>query len=53
MNLKTRFINIKLIGLILLIVSCDSKMNKVDINENQLDKETSLYLKQHSENPIN
>ena len=53
MNLKTRFIKIKLIGLILLIVSCDSKMNKVDINENQLDKETSLYLKQHSENPIN
>ena len=53
MNLKTRFINIKFIGLILLIVSCDLKMNKVDINENQLDKETSLYLKQHSENPIN
>mgnify|MGYP003327774716 FL=1 len=53
MNLKIRFIYAKLLGLILLIISCDSNMNKIDINENQLGKETSLYLKQHSENPIN
>ena len=53
MNLKIGFINANLLGLILLIISCDSNMRKIDINENQLGKETSLYLKQHSENPIN
>ena len=53
MNLKIRFIHANLLGLILLIISCDSNMRKIDINENQLGKETSLYLKQHSENPIN
>jgi hypothetical protein len=53
MNLKIRFIHGNLLALILLITSCNSNMRKIDINENQLGKETSLYLKQHSENPIN
>jgi len=45
---------IKLYGLFLLIItSCSSEVNKESINKNQLGKETSLYLKQHSENPIN
>ncbi len=33
--------------------SCNSEVNINSINVNQLDKETSLYLKQHSQNPIN
>ena len=36
-----------------LIFSCNSEVNTNSINKNQLNKETSLYLKQHSENPIN
>ena len=36
-----------------LTFSCNSEVNINSINENQLNKETSLYLKQHSENPIN
>ena len=36
-----------------LIHSCTTEVNTNSINQNQLDKETSLYLKQHSENPIN
>ena len=33
--------------------SCNSEVNINSINVNQLDKETSLYLKQHAQNPIN
>ena len=36
-----------------LIYSCNSGVTTESINKNQLGKETSLYLKQHSENPIN
>ena len=36
-----------------LIYSCSSEVKTNSINKNQLNKETSLYLKQHSENPIN
>ena len=36
-----------------IIFSCNSEVNINSINKNQLNKETSLYLKQHSENPIN
>ena len=36
-----------------LIYSCSSEVNINSVNKNQLNKETSLYLKQHSENPIN
>ena len=36
-----------------LTFSCNSEVNINSINKNQLNKETSLYLKQHSENPIN
>ena len=36
-----------------LIHSCTSEVNTNSINQNQLDKETSRYLKQQSENPIN
>ena len=36
-----------------LIFSCNSEVNINSINKNQLSKETSLYLKQHSQNPIN
>ena len=36
-----------------LTISCNSEVNINSINKNQLNKETSLYLKQHSENPIN
>ena len=36
-----------------LIYSCSSEVNTNSVNKNQLNKETSLYLKQHSENPIN
>ena len=36
-----------------LTFSCNSDVNINSINKNQLNKETSLYLKQHSENPIN
>ncbi|MFL2633554.1 MAG: thioredoxin domain-containing protein [Candidatus Marisimplicoccus sp.] len=33
--------------------SCNSEVNTNSINQNQLNKETSLYLKQHAQNPIN
>ena len=36
-----------------LIFSCNSEVNINSINKNQLSKETCLYLKQHSQNPIN
>ena len=35
------------------IYSCNSGVNINNVNQNQLNKETSLYLKQHAENPIN
>jgi len=38
---------------LLIITSCNSEVSINSINKNQLDKETSLYLKQHSKNPIN
>jgi len=48
------FFNLKLYSLFLcLIYSCNSGVTTDSINKNQLGKETSLYLKQHSENPIN
>ena len=55
MNLKiTKRINVNYYILFLAIIySCSSEVNINSINKNQLDKETSLYLKQHSENPIN
>ena len=54
-NLKTySFFNLKFYSLFLcLIYSCNSGVTTESINKNQLGKETSLYLKQHSENPIN
>ena len=36
-----------------IIYSCNSEVNVNSINQNQLNKETSLYLKQHAQNPIN
>ncbi len=36
-----------------IIYSCNSEVNINSINQNQLNKETSLYLKQHAQNPIN
>ena len=55
MNFKTiNLYNVKFYVLILsLIYSCTSEVNINSVNKNQLNKETSLYLKQHSENPIN
>ena len=55
MNFKTIDLNkVKFYVLILtLICSCTSEVNINSVNKNQLNKETSLYLKQHSENPIN
>ncbi len=38
---------------LLIITSCNSEVSINSINKNQLGKETSLYLKQHSKNPIN
>ena len=35
------------------IYSCNSEVNINSVNQNQLNKETSLYLKQHAQNPIN
>ena len=55
MNFKTINLNkVKFYILILLFISsCNSEVNISSVNKNQLNKETSLYLKQHSENPIN
>ena len=55
MNFKTINLNkVKFYVLILLLISsCNSEVNISSVNTNQLNKETSLYLKQHSENPIN
>ena len=55
MNFKIwSFLRVNFYILILsLIFSCNSEVNINSINKNQLNKETSLYLKQHSENPIN
>jgi len=55
MNFKIRnFPVVNFYTLILcLIFSCNSEVNINSINKNQLSKETSLYLKQHSQNPIN
>ena len=55
MNFKTNNLNkVKFYVLILLFISsCTSEVNISSVNKNQLNKETSLYLKQHSENPIN
>ena len=35
------------------IYSCNPEVNINSVNKNQLNKETSLYLKQHAQNPIN
>ena len=55
MNIKTSNLSkVKVYMLILLLIySCNSEVNINSVNKNQLNKETSLYLKQHSENPIN
>ena len=55
MNIKIRDLSkVKFYVLILLLIySCNSEVNINSVNKNQLNKETSLYLKQHSENPIN
>lgn len=54
-NLKIySLLKISLYALILLIsFSCNTNLDSEVINKNQLGKETSLYLKQHSKNPIN
>jgi len=54
-NLKIySLLKISLYVLILLIsFSCNTNLDSEVINRNQLGKETSLYLKQHSKNPIN
>lgn len=54
-NLKIySLLKISLYVLILLIsFSCNTNLDSEVINKNQLGKETSLYLKQHSKNPIN
>ena len=49
-----RLVSVNFYILILTIIySCSSEVNINSINQNQLNKETSLYLKQHSQNPIN
>jgi uncharacterized protein YyaL (SSP411 family) len=55
MNLrKISLSHLPLYSLFLLIItSCNSEVSINSINKNQLGKETSLYLKQHSKNPIN
>jgi len=55
MDLKFyQFIRVNFYILILSIIySCNSEVNINSIKENQLNKETSLYLKQHAQNPIN
>ena len=55
MDLKFyQFIRVNFYILILSIIySCNSEVNINSIQENQLNKETSLYLKQHAQNPIN
>ena len=55
MDLKfNQFIRVNFYILILSIIySCNSEVNINSIKENQLNKETSLYLKQHAQNPIN
>ena len=55
MNIKiSNLSKVKFYVLILLLIySCNSEVNINSVNKNQLNKETSLYLKQHSENPIN
>ena len=51
---KIRLSHLPLYSLFLLIISsCNSEVSINSINKNQLGKETSLYLKQHSKNPIN
>ena len=37
----------------LLIMSCNNEININSMESNQLKNETSLYLKQHAENPVN
>ena len=49
-----RLVSVNFYILILTIIySCSSEVNINSINQNQLNKETSLYLKQHAQNPIN
>ena len=49
-----RLIRVNFYILILFIIySCNPEVNINSINKNQLNKETSLYLKQHAQNPIN
>ena len=37
----------------LLIMSCENEITINSMGSNQLKNESSLYLKQHSENPVN
>ena len=54
-DLKTfHLVKVSFYMLILSIIySCNSGVNINSVNQNQLNKETSLYLKQHAQNPIN
>ena len=54
-DLKTfHLVKVSFYMLILSIIySCNSEVNINSVNQNQLNKETSLYLKQHDQNPIN
>ena len=56
-NMNFKIWNFSRVNFYILILSltfsCNSEVNINSINKNQLNKETSLYLKQHSENPIN
>ncbi len=54
-DLKTfHLVKVSFYMLILSIIySCNSEVNINSVNQNQLNKETSLYLKQHAQNPIN
>ena len=56
-NMYLKILNFPIVNFYILILSltfsCNSEVNINSINKNQLSKETSLYLKQHSQNPIN
>ena len=56
-NMNFKILNFPVVNfytlILCLIFSCNSEVNINSINKNQLSKETSLYLKQHSQNPIN
>ena len=56
-NIDLKIYNILRVNFYILILSfiysCNSEVNINSVNQNQLNKETSLYLKQHAQNPIN